>query len=438
MSTWDAEQSNHSLSILENLASAAAERKVDVPQRMLEEEIEIGFDLHLAHTISERSPLYITPRKRKKPKKTGAKVFNRSIRSSGYGATHVPRKMHTPITNRTERPKRPRPKPMKRSPVEELGPVTVLREGWELEQNSPINLCRLNPDGKSVACGCMNGSVTVNRFPLRKKQHISYFLKETVQSLSYSLTGDYLAAVCNGQLGIIADGVQRLIYEEDLNRHAMDCGFHFIDKFLVVANGNTLDMRRLMLTKKSDDVNRLKKLSALSTVMSIPHPSAHYVRRLGTINTFMSQYCTMAGSDNSISLVNLDETEIIWHLLNTHKDQVSRCDFCVNMTHLPELKSCVLSMGGGEAKLWDLRTTDCVRSFDVPNARDAVVTPDGEFLATVGIDGVLSYHSLFEGDADPVRVRTGLSQLNSVDFSTHRPICCVGGFDTHCKCVFKS
>lgn len=97
------------------------------------------------------------------------------------------------------------------------------------------------------------------------------------------------------------------------------------------------------------------------------HPQAHHVSCFGSANSFLSPLVMLAGSDRSLSALNLATGQQVLSIPNAHDRPTHLIRLFEGSAHgdtpLAGHELFLTAAVDGTAKLWDLRAAACVRRF---------------------------------------------------------------------------
>ena len=259
------------------------------------------------------------------------------------------------------------------------------------------------PSGKSLAISGAHNSIQVlsgyvllnemekNDSPVNTGQRLVGHTS-AVNSLEFSRTGDWLATGGDDMVVKIWDWRSRRVimdvnskrggfYEEGygvvrkVSKEApVFCDgvnksrFFYMDNILLSASGNKLIIHSLKLPPKPGDPGQFR----LAKTFNIP--DCKTITTLSCVNQFYSFITFLACSDKSVKVLDVNQSQIVREFPKCHPRNTFRIvqnEGTVGVSHPERGYDLFITAALGDgAKLWDLRTSDCVQKFDtIQNVR---------------------------------------------------------------------
>ena len=315
------------------------------------------------------------------------------------------------------------------------------------------------PSGKSLAISGAHNSIQIlpgnvllnealekNDSPVNTGQRLVGHTA-AVNSLEFSRTGDWLATGGDDMVVKIWDWRSRRVimdvnsrrggfYEEGygvvrkvskeapvFNDGVNKSRFFYMDNILLSASGNKLMIHSLKLPPKPGDPGQFR-LAKNFTI-----PECKTINTLSCVNQFFSFITFLACSDKSVKVLDVNQCQIVREFPKCHPRNIFRIvqnEGTVGVSH-PERGYDLFitaAMGDG-AKLWDLRTSDCVQKFDtIQNVRHqcgVALSPCLRYLAAGGEDGCVYLYDTRRVTGCLERISTGCDVIMDVAFSPRQP-----------------
>ncbi|XP_051936090.1 WD repeat-containing protein 27 isoform X2 [Hippocampus zosterae] len=318
--------------------------------------------------------------KKKEPnhlkKKGGVKeqplVFHSKVKSSGY--TSSPRGLF-----------------LKDYPDDTAAP-TVLRVHLSIT-NKPVYCLQYSGDGKQLLCGLGDNSVFMYKSSLHGNPAVYTGHDKPVSSVSWSL---------NRQCWLSASHDQTLrLWTHDIPEPAVIMGknmfskpikaaqFYYLDKFLLLASGDSLHLYLYHVDVTHDDIKRYQQRSYVKLSGCFSTSSGADITDLSAINDFFAYIVLACASNRSIQVFDMNKGVVAAEVPDAH----SRAAHCITQnkgsmfsTQAPESYNLFLTSAVTDGlKLWDLRTLRCVRRYDNHVNRchscSSAISPCGRFVA---------------------------------------------------------
>ncbi|XP_061545675.1 WD repeat-containing protein 27 isoform X2 [Phycodurus eques] len=347
------------------------------------------------------SPL-IAELKKKEPnhlkKKGGTKeqplVFHSKVKSSGY--TSSPRMLlFSPKT--TAQKSKSSMKTNKKGLLlkdypEDTAAPTVLRVQLSIT-NKPIFCLQYSGDGKQILCGLGDNSVLLYKSSLTGNPAVYTGHDKPVTSVSWSLSRQcWLSASHDQTLRLWTHDIPEpavIMGKNMFAKHIKAAQFYYLDKFLLLASGDSLHLYLYHVDVTHDDIKRYQQRSFVQLSSCFATSSGADITDLSAISDFFSYIVLACASDRSIQVFDMNKGEVVAELPDVH----SRAVHCITQnkgsmfsTQAPESYNLFLTSAVTDGvKMWDLRTLRCVRRYENHLNRchscSSAISPCGRFIA---------------------------------------------------------
>ncbi|CAL8359623.1 unnamed protein product, partial [Boreogadus saida] len=311
--------------------------------------------------------------KRKEPnrpeRKGGVKeqplVFQTRVKSSGYSSS--PRRtMFSPKTNVENRPKethRRKVGPILRDyPTDGRAPSVphrLLRVA-----NAPVCSMRYSGDGKQILCGLGDSSVFSYKSNLTGSPAVYTGHNSAVSSVDWSHCRQrWLSASRDRTLRVWPSGSSEpaITLGGDALSHPVSAAqFYYLDKFLLLACGDSLLLYLYHVDNTHDDIKRYKQRSVIKLAARFRTTTATDITALSAINDFYSHLVLQSGADRSLQVMDMNQGRVASEWPDAH----SRAIHCIAQnkgsafaTQSPDSHNLFLTSAVTDGiRLWDLRT----------------------------------------------------------------------------------
>ncbi|XP_061545674.1 WD repeat-containing protein 27 isoform X1 [Phycodurus eques] len=360
-----------------------------------------GFSVFPSSPPLLESPL-IAELKKKEPnhlkKKGGTKeqplVFHSKVKSSGY--TSSPRMLlFSPKT--TAQKSKSSMKTNKKGLLlkdypEDTAAPTVLRVQLSIT-NKPIFCLQYSGDGKQILCGLGDNSVLLYKSSLTGNPAVYTGHDKPVTSVSWSLSRQcWLSASHDQTLRLWTHDIPEpavIMGKNMFAKHIKAAQFYYLDKFLLLASGDSLHLYLYHVDVTHDDIKRYQQRSFVQLSSCFATSSGADITDLSAISDFFSYIVLACASDRSIQVFDMNKGEVVAELPDVH----SRAVHCITQnkgsmfsTQAPESYNLFLTSAVTDGvKMWDLRTLRCVRRYENHLNRchscSSAISPCGRFIA---------------------------------------------------------
>ena len=214
--------------------------------------------------------------------------------------------------------------------------------------------------------------------------------------------------------------------------------FFYVDKFILMAVANRLELHKYAvdhLTDEKNDLRRLQNHSRHRLVKSWEQPS-QTINSIACVNSFFSHTVITAGSNRGIQVYDLGVGQLATSIDQAHARAVHSVVLPTvsEYTSLPNNVYDVFATGStdGSAKVWDLREGKCVRRFQDHANRVQTVgmafSPCMRYFACGSENKTCLVYDLRNGQVlDKLRGHT--DTVTSVAFNPRYPQLATGGGD---------
>ncbi|XP_062376051.1 WD repeat-containing protein 27 isoform X2 [Sardina pilchardus] len=351
--------------------------------------------------LTRRDP---NPPKKAGPGKLGgvkdqSVVFHSQVKSSGY-AVCSQRKMFTPKTNiqkKTPRPTKTTKKInglLREYPSGPAAPSTLHTLLSASPTHTPVFCLQYSGDGKQVLCGLGDTSVLLYKSSLSGSPSVYTGHNKAVSSVCWSHScGWFLSASEDRSVRIWAAGSKEptLIMGRDrFSKPVRSAQFYYLDKFLLLASGSSVHLFLSHLDAARDDIKRYEQKSFSRLVKSFSSKSGTDITAMSAINDFFSYIVLSCGADRSIQVFDLNVGSVAMEIPESHSRAAHHITQNKGSTYCSQSQDAynlfVTSAITDGMKLWDLRTSRCVRKYEGHVNRchqcTAAFSPCGRFIAT--------------------------------------------------------
>ncbi|XP_034538493.1 WD repeat-containing protein 27 isoform X3 [Notolabrus celidotus] len=357
-----------------------------------------GFSVFPSSPALPESPLNAEFKKKEihQPEKKGGikeqpLVFHSRVKSSGY--TNAPRRtMFSPKTNVQKNSFSKKTHTKTDYPGDDAAPT--IPHIHQSTGNRPVYCLQYSGDGKQILCGLGDSSVLLYKSSLTGNPTVYTGHDKPVSSVSWSLNRQrWLSASEDQTLRIWTHGGPEpaiIMGDNTFSKPIRGAQFYYLDKFLLVGSGPSLNLYLYNVDITRDDIKRYKQRSVVRLVRSFMTTSATDITAWSAINDFFSHIVLVCGSDRSIQVFDMNKGTVASELPDAH----SRAVHCITQnkgsmfsTQAPDSYNLFLTNAVTDGmKIWDLRTLRCVRRYENHLNRchpcSSAISPCGSFIAT--------------------------------------------------------
>ena len=310
-------------------------------------------------------------------------TFHTRIRSSGYGK---PPK-HSTLFGKQDASKRKKKTlasttfsdGTSRYPAKEELRYSKATVKTYKQSSGPLVEMRFTSDAKTLSLAFADGTAMSCRLPFGKDRSPARYVghEGPITSIDWN---------CNQQLKLLLtsseDGTVKIWKRNrpaavlELRPKASNTSsvktskFFYMDKFLMLATSNRLEMYKYAvdhLTDEKNDLRRLQNHSKCKLVRAWTEDS-QTINSIALQNNFFSHVVITAGTNRSIHVYDINEGKLIQEIEQAHGRSVhsvilpTLSDYTSLPTNIYDVFAS--SATDGKAKLWDLRAScQCVRTF---------------------------------------------------------------------------
>ncbi|KAM4607485.1 WD repeat-containing protein 27 [Polymixia lowei] len=340
-----------------------------------------------------------TEEARRPKRKGGVKeqplVFHSKVRSSGYSSS--PRRtMFSPKTNVQKTPCSTKTNKkigcvLRDYPVD--SPAPSIPHTQLSIANKPVCCFQYSGDGKQILCGLGDNSVLLYKSSFTGNPAVHTGHDRAVSTVGWSHGRRWwLSASGDRTLRIWPCGAPEpavTMSGDMFAKPIRSAQFYYLDKFLLLASGNSLYLYLYHLDNTHDDIKRYQQRSVVKLARRF-ETSATDITALSAINDFFSYIVLACGSDRSIRVFDMNKGTVASELPDAH----SRAIHCISQnkgsmftTQAPDSYNLFLTSAVTDGvKIWDLRTLRCVRRYENHLNRchpcTSAISPCGRFIAS--------------------------------------------------------
>ncbi|XP_076868454.1 WD repeat-containing protein 27 isoform X3 [Brachyhypopomus gauderio] len=333
-------------------------------------------------------------------KKTGVRnhalVFHKVVKSSGYATSPPP--MFTPKTNikkkssTSKETKNNGRSILREYPLHSTTPSVPHSQVSVSTVPNPIHCLQYSGDGKQIVCGTADGSVFIYEASLTGSPAVYTGHNKPVTSVCWSHSGQWFLSVSD-DLAIWPTQVAEPVLTMGKAGHLKAirwAQFYYLDKFVLLSGGSNLLLYLYHLDQTKDDIKRYEQKSVFRLSSTFSTYAGTDITAVSAINDFFSYIVLAAGSDHSIQVFDMNRGCVVAKISEAH---------CRAVHHLSQNKGSMFSTQDRDSynlflssavtdgiKLWDLRTTRCVRRYESHVNRrhwcTGAMSPCGRYIAT--------------------------------------------------------
>uniref|UniRef100_A0A8C4Z0U5 WD repeat-containing protein 27 n=1 Tax=Gadus morhua TaxID=8049 RepID=A0A8C4Z0U5_GADMO len=261
-------------------------------------------------------------------------------------------------------------------------------------------------DGKQILCGLGDGSVFSYKSNLTGNPAVYTGHNSAVSSVDWSHCRQrWLSASRDRTLRVWPSGSSEpaITLGGDMLSHPISAAqFYYLDKFLLLACGDSLLLYLYHVDNTHDDIKRYKQRSVIKLAARFRTTTATDITALSAINDFYSHLVLQSGADRSLQVMDMNQGRVASEWPDAH----SRAIHCIAQnkgsafaTQSPDSHNLFLTSAVTDGiRLWDLRTHRCVRRyenhFNRCHACDSAMSPCGRFIASGSEDNCAYIYDL--------------------------------------------
>ncbi|KAL5009013.1 hypothetical protein ScPMuIL_014594 [Solemya velum] len=279
------------------------------------------------------------------------------------------------------------------------------------EKPTPIKCIKFSDDGKYLACGLGNRSVSVLKMPFSDNGTSFVGHDHVVNTVDWSRDGSYLLTSSDDKTAAVwARGhseaimtfstVDHSITGDErksktfktigcFNKEIISARFYYMDKFIFLTSGHELFLYKYYLDTSKEDIKRYINSCKYKLVQTFSVDSQR-ITAFSAINSFYSYIVICADSKKCLQVFDMNKGQLVHTIPDVHSRPIHTISQNEGSTFisqpLPAYDLFATAAAGDSIKLWDLRTNRCVRRFEghlnktQPCGLD--LSPCGHYLAT--------------------------------------------------------
>ncbi|XP_041107264.1 WD repeat-containing protein 27 [Polyodon spathula] len=327
-------------------------------------------------------------------------VFHTKVKSSGYTAT--PRMTMFSLKTNIQKPRVQPTKGrnnrgcviIKDYPVDSPAPSVVQTQVSTAVRPTPVCSLQYSGDGKQLACGLGDKSILLYNSSLTGSPAVYTGHDGAVTSIGWSHNRNWLLSASEDKTLKIwpAQGTEPALElgDDTFSKPIRSAQFYYMDKFILMSSGPSLQLFAYHLDTSRDDIKRYKQRSVCKLVGKFQMTPSTEVTCLSAVNEFYSHIVLASGSNRMVEVFDFNVGCSVAAIPDAH---------CRAVHQIVQNKGSVFSTQGSDAynlflttavtdgiKLWDLRTVRCVRRYEGHLNRchpcGIAITPCGQFIAT--------------------------------------------------------
>ena len=247
------------------------------------------------------------------------------------------------------------------------------------QSSGPLVEMKFTSDAKTLSMAFADGTATSCRLPFGKDRSPARYVghEGPITSIDWN---------CNQQLKLLLtsseDGAVKIwkrnrpaavleLRPKSSNTSSVKTSkFFYMDKFLMLATSNRLEMYKYAVDHLTDEKNDLRRLQNHSKCKLVRawNENSQTINSIALQNNFFSHVVITAGTNRSIHVYDINEGKLIKEIEQAHGRSVhsvilpTLSDYTSLPTNIYDVFAS--SATDGKAKLWDLRAScQCVRTF---------------------------------------------------------------------------
>ncbi|XP_063047396.1 WD repeat-containing protein 27 [Engraulis encrasicolus] len=326
-------------------------------------------------------------------------VFHPQVKSSGYAASSQ-RKMFVPKTNVQKKPHKPAKTTKKIDGLRSeypacSGPPTTLQTLLSTSPaHTPVYCLQHSGDGGRLLCGLGDSSVLLYKSSLMSGSPSVYTgHNKAVRCVCWSHSSGWCLSVSDDHSLHIWNPASKeptLTMDSDVFGPVRAAQFYYLDKFLLLASGSSLQLLLCHLDNSRHDVKRYEQKSFSRLVKRFSTKSGSDITAMSAINDFYSYIVLACVADRSIQVLDLNAGRVAMEIPEGHSrpaHHVTQNKGSMYCSQTPDSYNLFITSAITDAvKLWDLRTARCVRRYESHVNRchpcSAAFSACGRFIAT--------------------------------------------------------
>ena len=307
-------------------------------------------------------------------------------KASGYSAsaTKPTQQLFKPNTNIKPNKRQEPSKAAKKCPyvypIEECRPIYEKQKLKVSDRNSPVQTLAYSRDSDMLAVGLADCSGVILKLPTGSKSiplvgHVGPLTDIRWSTLGKQVITTAADKTCkvwdiNAASVIMdikfTDGNTKSCEKLEFKKDVVGAQFYYIDKFIVLAHSSELYLYKHHVDRKKNSSRAVGRYQSICC-----SPLLHSITSLSVANSFYSTLAVCGLSDKSIVVYDYNQQEVALKIADAHAratHHVATVDGSKYVPHGAETYNLILSCSIlDDVKLWDVRSGQCVRSFNKPN-----------------------------------------------------------------------
>ncbi|KAL0983864.1 hypothetical protein UPYG_G00133990 [Umbra pygmaea] len=260
---------------------------------------------------------------------------------------------------------------------------------------TPVYSAQYSGDGKQILCGLGDRSVLLYKSSLTGPSAVYTGHDKAVSSVAWSHSRRWwLSASADRTLRIWPTGGSEPVLtmggDDKFIKPIQGAQFYYLDKFLLVASGSSLQLYLYHLDNTRDDIKRYQQRSTIKLTGSFKTESGTDITSVSAINDFYSYIVLMSGADRSIQVLDMNTGTMASQLPDAHSravHHIAQNKGSAFSSQTPDSYNLFLTSAVTDGvKLWDLRAHRCVRRYENHVNRchpcTTAFSPCGRFIAS--------------------------------------------------------
>jgi WD40 repeat protein len=180
--------------------------------------------------------------------------------------------------------------------------------------------------------------------------------------------------------------------------------FYYRDKFIALANMNSLYLYKYYLTKVEDQEILKKQTNKYKVIQLYKSKTFQAISCFSCINSFHSNIMFLGGSNKCIDIYDVSANNIVRHIPDAHTRQVHTITLnALSGTNITEENMQLFLTASTDSciKLWDLRVKSCVRMFSQHRNTTQTIgnsfSVDGRYIMTGSEDRCVYVYDIRSG-----------------------------------------
>ncbi|RHY60898.1 hypothetical protein DYB34_007775 [Aphanomyces astaci] len=378
-------------------------------------------------------------------------TFHSRIKSSGYGSSSQQRKPPSKFVKTSSRTKNihiaSKSSSFPSYPMDSHRLTRLDSSKTRLKWHQGcINHVTYTADGTSLASAGNDRLAQVTSAGTLKKPDLLVGHEHYVKTVRWSLSGRYLVTASpdkTARVWGVPCGVASLTLRSTSGSDICDAAFYYMDKFVVVAMGNKVNVFQYVVDDKhaqhinTSDIARLENHSRAKKVAAYHLDAVKAITSVTCANATLSHLLVVAASDKSIRIIDVSVGKTARVIQAAHATRAPHTvvipQASAYVSHSPDVSNLVLSAACDNAMhLWDIRADNCVLRFgehaNRVHAVGCAFSPCLRYVAAGSEDKVTHLYDLRTGRTlDKLHGHTDV--VTAVAFHPVKPWLCTAAAD---------